>query len=137
MLQRATGGTVPKIPLPSVNIAHRLIAELDCQGSQTSHWIGRKIGDYGIFADPDVIRHHLGLGSPGSGDGEANRECAGQGVGVRWVLQGTGGLPSPKSHSQVLIAPVEVSVKTTVNGTWPVRGEAVKPATGGGARTVM
>ena len=41
-------------------------------------------------------------------------------------------LPSPKSHVQFVISPVDASVKATSKGLFPPVGLAVKPATGGG-----
>ncbi len=39
--------------------------------------------------------------------------------------------PSPKSHSQLVIVPLDTSLKLTVKGTVPLTGEAVKSAIGG------
>jgi hypothetical protein len=41
--------------------------------------------------------------------------------------------PSPKVHSQLVGVPVEVSVKSTVNGAAPWLGESVNDAVGAGA----
>ena len=46
-------------------------------------------------------------------------------------------LPSPKVHTRAVIAPVEPSVKATVNGFEPLVGLAVKSAMGGGSLTMM
>jgi hypothetical protein len=47
-------------------------------------------------------------------------------------------LPSPKSHSQEVTTPLEVSVKDTVNGAHPAVGtEVLKLATGATVSTVM
>ncbi len=45
--------------------------------------------------------------------------------------------PSPKSHSQAVIVPVDTSLKLTVKGTVPLMGLAVKSAVGGNVVTVM
>ena len=51
-------------------------------------------------------------------------------VCVRVVLKVFVVVPSPKSQNRLVIVPVEVSVKVTVNGLTPLVGLPVKEATG-------
>jgi hypothetical protein len=46
-------------------------------------------------------------------------------------------VPSPKSHAQVAIVPVEEFVNATLNGAVPLVGVIVKFASGGAALTLM
>jgi len=46
-------------------------------------------------------------------------------------------VPSPKFQSRAVILPVDVSVKVTFKGAWPLVGLALKLATSGGAVTVI